>query len=71
MPSGDRRLDRATEAEGGAAEKGTLDEAVARGERAGAVQRARGKWRKDSMPSGGHATGAGRFTAETRRRGGG
>jgi hypothetical protein len=46
MPSGDGRLDRAAEAEGGAAEEGTLDKAVARGElarRAGAVQCVRGK----------------------------
>jgi hypothetical protein len=44
MPSGKGRLDRAAEAEGGAAEEGALDEALARGaveERAGGVQRAR------------------------------
>src|SRR6185312_8930896 len=42
MPSGEGRLDRAAEAEGGAAEEGALDEAMAgRGlrKRAGAVQR--------------------------------
>ena len=71
MPSGDRRLDRAAEAEGGAAEQGTLDEAFAQGGWAGAVQRACGKWRKDSMPSGELVAAAGRFTAETQRRGGG
>ena len=46
MPSGDGRLERAAEAEGGAAEEGALDEASARGglgERAGAIQRACGK----------------------------
>jgi hypothetical protein len=74
MPSGDGRLDRAAEAEGGAAEEGAMDEAVARGglgERAGAVQRARGNGRMDPMPSGGRAPRAGRFTAEEQRRRGG
>jgi hypothetical protein len=45
MPSGEGRLDRAAEAEGGAGQEGALDEAVARGglgERAGVVQRAHG-----------------------------
>ena len=46
MPSGEGRLDHAAEAEGGAAEEGALDEALAQrglGERAGVVQRGCGK----------------------------
>jgi hypothetical protein len=73
MPSGKGRLDRAAEAEGGAAEEGALDEALARGGLAmwaGAVERACGKRRKDPMPSGGQAA-TGRFSAETRRSSGG